>query len=54
MPYWRVQIWILGPSWENTEGYWTTACIVFQAEMLGIVERALEASGQKVRSIKEQ
>lgn len=45
---WRyVQIWMLDHNWRD--GHWASVCLVWDREFEGIVVRALEESGQKVR-----
>jgi hypothetical protein len=48
---WSIEIKMFGP--DQTTWYWSQACVVWSTEMLGIVERALQHSGQQTRSFKQ-
>jgi hypothetical protein len=51
MMRWSIEIKMYGP--DQTTSYWTQCCVVWSAEMLGIVERALKQSGQETRSFQQ-
>lgn len=49
---WWLYIWLSVPSAHDPGGgYWKAVCYCLDAESLGIVRRALEGAGQRVRVV---
>jgi hypothetical protein len=47
--YWTLYVWMLDPGGRPGEGWWKAVALCPDAESAGIVTRALEAGGQRVR-----
>jgi hypothetical protein len=51
--YWTLYVWMLDPArgWQG-EGWWKVVAWCPDAESAGMVGRALEAAGQRVREVR--